>query len=62
MLLVKDRQILGKCVGFFSLLHEVLSATGPQMGKRYPSDTKLRIGYRNRNYDKLTGQMEGKGR
>lgn len=51
------------CVGLgFSLLHGVLSATGLQVGKHYPSDTKSYTGYRNRNYHKLTGKIEGKGK
>lgn len=64
MLLVKDRQILGissnVLIWFFSLLYGVLSATGPQVRKHYPSDAKLHTGYRNRNYYKLTEQMDGK--
>lgn len=66
MLLVKDRHVLGisACVlvWFFSLIHGVLPAAGPQVEKHYPSDTKLHTGYRNRNYDKLTEQMEEKGK
>lgn len=64
VLLMNDRQILGisACVlvCFFPCYMEYYQYY--QVEKHYPSDTKLYIGYRNRNYHKLTEKMEGKGR
>lgn len=65
VLLVKDRQILGisACVliWIFPCYMEYYQVLDHRW-ENCPSDTKLHIGYRNRNYDKLTEKMEEKDR